>query len=176
MQSQVWSPMELPERCIMIAREYLGVREVPPRSNRGPQVDRFIRVGGGLDPEGNHYAWCAAFVSDVVVEAYTRRDVELDQVGPPQFQGGPSALGLLAKNKALRIKKPTSRCIGVMDFGRGKGHVFFIVSVLPGGRLRTVEGNTGPGPAAPAADREGDGVYERTDRRISDCAGFLRIG
>ncbi len=169
--------MTLGERCIEIARDYLGVRENPPKSNRGPDVDRFIRVGGGLTPEGNHYAWCASFVSDVVTECYTRADgVELDFTGPPQFKGSPAALGLLHSNPGLRLKAPTANCVFVMDHGGGKGHTGFVVEVLPGGHLHTIEGNTGPGPAAPEKDREGDGVYERFDRKISDCVGFLRIG
>jgi hypothetical protein len=169
--------MRLDERCIQIARGYLGVREHPPKSNRGPDVDRFIRVGGGLTPEGNHYAWCASLVSDVVVEAYTRRDgVQLDLVGPPQFKGSPAALGLLHNNPGLRLKRPTANCIFIMDHGGGKGHAGFVVDVLENGHLLTIEGNTGPGPAAPAKDREGDGVYQRVDRVAADCCGFLRIG
>ena len=170
--------MTLQDRCINIALSYLGVRENPPKSNRGPDVDRFIRVGGGLTPEGSHYAWCASFVSDVVVEAFTRKDGGfIDGLGPPQFKGSPAALGLLHKNPGLRIKKPEAGCIFVMDHGAGKGHTGFVVAVMPDGvHLHTIEGNTGPGPAAPAKDREGDGVYERFDRQIVDCCGFLRIG
>lgn len=169
--------MTLAERCIQIAHEYLGVRENPPKSNRGPDVDHFIRVGGGLTPEGNHYAWCASFVSDVVVEAFTKRDgVTLDVQGPPRFVGSAAALSLLHKNPSLKLRAPTSSCVFVMDHGGGKGHTGFVVDVLPDGiHLRTIEGNTGAGPAAPAQDREGDGVYERTDRKISDCVGFLAI-
>jgi hypothetical protein len=167
----------LDERCIAIARTYLGVRENPPKSNRGPDVDRFIRVGGGLTPEGNHYAWCASFVSDVVVEAFTRKDGGfVDSLGPPQFKGSPAALSLLSKNRALRLRAPTPNCIFVMDHGGGKGHTGFVVELMQNGRLHTIEGNTGPGPAAPAQDREGDGVYERFDRKPSECCGYLRIG
>lgn len=170
--------MTLGERAIVVARTYLGVRENPPKSNRGPDVDRFIRVGGGLDPEGNHYAWCASFVSDVIVECFTRADgVALDAAGPPRFKGSPAALSLLSKNKALRLAKPEADCVFVIDHGEGKGHTGFVLNVMPDGvHLHTIEGNTGPGPAAPAKDREGDGVYERFDRKISDCVGFIKIG
>jgi hypothetical protein len=67
-------------------------------------------------------------------------------------------------------------CIFVIDRGEGKGHCGFVLEVLPDGHMVTLEGNTGPGPAAPAEDREGDGVYQRSDRKAADCVGFLRIG
>ena len=43
------------------ARGEIGVREVPPGSNRGPKVDVYLRAVG-LDPAAGCYAWCAAFV------------------------------------------------------------------------------------------------------------------
>lgn len=153
-----------------IAQGFLGVREHPAGSNRGPEIDGFL-TSVGLDPTKGKYAWCAAFVSNCVREAALRVG------GPPQFRGGAGALGLLAKNRNLVMEAPEALpCVFVIDHGGGRGHCGFVLELLDGGRMLTCEGNTGPGPAAPAQDREGDGVYMRRDRQIADCAGFVRIG
>jgi hypothetical protein len=46
------------QKVVAIATNYLGVREVPDYSNKGPEVERFLR-NVGLDG-GN--PWCMAFV------------------------------------------------------------------------------------------------------------------
>ena len=154
----------LAAKSIEIAHALLHVRE-RGGPNRGPEVERFLRrvhCGPG-DP------WCAAFVSDVISEA------EQQVGGPGQFMTSASALKLLLLNPGLRLSMPEPGCVFVIDHGNGKGHCGFVVEVLPDGHLVTIEGNTGPGPAAPAEDRDGQGVYMRQDRRVTDCYGFLRI-
>lgn len=154
----------LAAESIFVARSLLHVREVGGQ-NRGPDVERVLRrvhCGPG-DP------WCAAFVTDCIYEA------EQQVGGPGQFIGSASALKLLLLNPGLKISRPEPGCVFVMDHGKGKGHCGFVLAVLPDGHLVTIEGNTGPGPAAPAEDRDGQGVYQRRDRRVTDCCGFLRI-
>jgi hypothetical protein len=55
------APSPLLNKSLEIAASQIGVVEQPPNSNRGPEVDEYLR-SVGLDPEGNHYSWCAAFV------------------------------------------------------------------------------------------------------------------
>lgn len=163
--------MTLAEKTIEIARSCVGVRENPPKSNRGPEIDGFL-LAVGLDPSAGSWPWCASFISWCVREAALRVG------GPPQFRRSASALSLAAKNPGLVMAAPDDvPCIFVIDHhSAGTGHAGFVAELLEDGHLLTIEGNTGPGPAAPAADRDGDGVYERRDRRISDCAAFVRIG
>ena len=40
------------------ARKYIGVRESPPNSNRGPVIDRWQKRVNGI----TGYPWCAAFI------------------------------------------------------------------------------------------------------------------
>jgi hypothetical protein len=154
----------LAAKAMEIARSLLGVREVDG-SNRGPDVERFLRRVGCRPGD----AWCAAFVTDVVYEG------EQQVGGPAQFTGSPSALKLLVLNAQLRLRSPEPGCVFVIDHGKGKGHCGFVVEVLPGGLLRTIEGNTGPGPAIPEEDHDGQGGLERTDHHVADCCGFIRV-
>jgi hypothetical protein len=47
--------------ALALARSQVGVRESPAGSNRGPEVDAYLRTVG-LNPAAGSYAWCAAFV------------------------------------------------------------------------------------------------------------------
>ena len=47
--------------AIAFAETQLGVEEQPKLSNRGPEVDEYLR-SVGLNPVGQHYSWCAAFI------------------------------------------------------------------------------------------------------------------
>ena len=48
--------------------QHVNVKEVPPGSNRSPEIDRYLKTAGGLNNEaqydetGRGYAWCMAFV------------------------------------------------------------------------------------------------------------------
>jgi hypothetical protein len=160
----------LAAKVVEIARSCVGVRESPSGSNRGPEVDGFL-LAVGLDPNAGHYSWCAAFVS------WCMREAVLRVGGPPQFRASARAMGLVEFNHPLLMRAPADEpCIFVIDHGSGHGHCGFVTALLPQGRMATIEGNTGPGPAPPEMDRNGDGVYERRDREISDCCAFIRIG
>ena len=54
-------PTALARTVLRVAASQVGVSEVPPGSNRGPEVDGYLRAVG-LDPEQWSYPWCAAFV------------------------------------------------------------------------------------------------------------------
>jgi len=52
-------------RALERAQRYLGVREQPPGSNRGPDIERWQKWANGL----TGYPWCAAFLCGMVREA-----------------------------------------------------------------------------------------------------------
>jgi hypothetical protein len=166
--------VELPtlaEKTAEIARSFVGVRETPRNSNRGPEIDRWVREGGGLDQPatGRGHPYCASYVSACVRDAAH----ELGLI--PAFQRGASVLKLGERNASLLMSDPSVvPCVFLMSHGGGRGHCGFVVGI-EGDHLVTIEANTGPGPDVQAKDREGDGVYERRDRRVSDVTCFLRI-
>lgn len=61
---------------------------------------------------------------------------------------------------------PIAGAIGFMQKGASDSGHAFIVRAVADGYLRTIEGNTSPAPGSAAADREGDGVFEK-QRRFS---------
>lgn len=144
----------------------VGVKEHPTNSNRGTRVEQYL-AAVSLAP-GNPY--CAAWISYLVQQA------SLPPSYPPTFKSSGGALRLLTKNPGLRMASPyVVPCVFVQDHGAGKGHCGLVLELLPDGGFVSIEANTGAGPAAPAADRDGGGVYRRQDRHVADCVGFIRI-
>lgn len=170
--------MTLAEAAWDYAGTQLHVRE-KGGNNCGPEVEAYqIECGRPEDAGGE--AWCASFASCCVLRPWKAGAVVL--VGPPQFRAGRSGLKLWDRNPGLRIKHPRDAggrtFIGIEDHGGGKSHVWLGQYIESGGgyTILTREGNTGPGPNVPAKDRDGNGVWERMDRRISPGLRLLRIG
>jgi len=68
----------LPERVASIAESFVGRKESPLGSNRGPDLQEFF-AADSYDPNGSKpgddgYAWCAAFVCRVVQLAMEGRN------------------------------------------------------------------------------------------------------
>jgi len=141
--------------ALKIAACQLGVTEKPKGSNKGPEVEIYLKsvgLGGG-------YSWCMAFVYWCVAQA---------KLSNPLKRTG----GVLAQWNAkpeLRKTIPEPGDIFIMDFGGGAGHTGFVEKVLSNGVIQTIEGNTNAD-----GSREGYAVCRRT-RKISACKGFLRI-
>lgn len=146
----------------------IGVSENPPGSNRGPEVEMYLRsvgLSGG-------YAWCAAFVYWCFQEAAN----EL-QITNPLYR----TAGVMEhwrncdKREGRRIDrtkiKPADILPGmifVMDFGGGKGHTGIVESVnVEKGEITAIEGNTNE-----QGHREGIYVMRRT-RRLVAIKGFI---
>jgi len=126
---------DLARRSLARARAALGVTEHPPGSNRGPEVDGYLR-DVGLDASKGAYPWCAAFVSAMVMR--TADDHNL----PHQFHGSASVRKLLELNKMLEIPGPEPGCIFIHLGEDGHGHAGFVESLAAGGALETIEGNS----------------------------------
>jgi hypothetical protein len=155
--------------AIDIARTQIGVSEQPPGSNRGPEVDAYLRAAG-LNPRGNH-AWCAAFVYWV----FLRAAATLGAPAPlPQTAGVQAMWRGIGERQRLRIRPAEARAdpglvepgmLFFLAFAGGLGHVGLVTGVHDG-QLTTIEGNTGQ----VSGSREGTGVFQRTQRRVADVS------
>lgn len=164
---------DLLKKVIEVARTQIGVMEVPPGSNRGPQVDKYITTVG-LSPTGR-FAWCAAFVFWCFDQAAT----ELGRRNPVVKTGGvlahwskagaaPGATRITNKSAVDNPSLIKPGHIFVMDFGGGAGHTG-LVEAVTGGKLMTIEGNSNDG-----GSREGIGVFRRSARKVASInKGFI---
>ncbi len=151
------------------AEEAKGVREVPPNSNCGPQVNEYLgRVG--VSPG---LSWCCAFVYWCFDESAKRLSVRNPMVrtaGCLDHWNRATAQGARRVLTAQAVQNPELVCAGmifIMDHGGGLGHTGLVESVQ-GGLVTTIEGNTNT-----ALSREGGGVY-RLSRKVADInKGFI---
>ncbi|HEX8433804.1 CHAP domain-containing protein [Archangium sp.] len=164
---------ELLARVLEVARAQLGVREEPKNSNRGKQVDEYLR-SVGLDPTRGNYPWCCAFVYWCFQMAARDRNRENPMVKTAGcldhwLKAGERKIRRLHVARAIAdpgVVKPGM--VFIMDFGEGKGHTG-IVEQVNGGKLLTIEGNTDPS----TGSREGGGVY-RMNRKLTQMGrGFI---
>lgn len=127
-----------------------GVREIPRGSNRGKDVEMFLRVTG----LGGGYPWCAAFVVWAIVTA-------LGEACPVPRTADCDVLLFWAKRRGVLVETGGKRGdIGLLlrpGDPNDAHHAFFVVEDEDSdGIPNTIEGNTNR-----AGSREGDGVYER---------------
>lgn len=153
--------MTLQDKALEIAISQIGVQEEPKGSNRGPQVDKYIK-SVGLDPKGKH-AWCAAFVYWCFQQAAER----MGRQNPLHKTGSVLMQWKMRKDK-FRVLTPQPGDIGVMDYGKGVGHMF-IVEKAHLETTENVEGNTND-----EGSREGYEVCRR-QRPRSKILGYLRF-
>lgn len=145
------------------------VKEQPRNSNRGPEVDAYLRRAGA--PPG--CAWCCAFVywcMDEAARALGQPNPMVRTAGCLHHWNRAPAHGarriLISQAKdAPSLIQPGM--IFIISHGKGLGHTGFVERVH-GGLLHTVEGNTDA-----TKTREGGGVYRLT-RRIGEInRGFI---
>ena len=163
------------------ARQYLQVRE--QGANRGTQVEEFLTTAGGQAGQ----SWCAAFVYWCHSRAATQLEgtttiprtvraagmwfeepgnqrFSVTQVHGGQFTPEPGDVFVMADQKYHGHFRGSA-------VARFPGHTGLVVSYDRTTRtLTTLEGNTNL-----AGDREGDGVFQRTDRMADErLYGFVR--
>lgn len=151
-----------------VARSQLDVRESPLGSNRGAEVDEYIRLTG-LDPSGR-FAWCVCFIFFCFHRASNRlgrpnpmiKTAGVLDLWNKAGQKGVTRVTLAKAKNNPALVKPGH--IFVIDTGKpgGSGHAGLVEQVA-GGKLVTIEGNTNTG-----GSREGIGVFRRTQRKIAD--------
>lgn len=146
-----------------------GVREIPPNSNRGPDVEGYLkRVGLGAG-----YPWCCAFVYwcfDEAAQALHRPNPMLRTAGCLAHWQGATARGARRITRAQALASPDlirPGMIFIMDFGGGAGHTG-LVERVGGGLIETLEGNTDA-----SKTREGGGVYRLTRKLLDINKGFI---
>jgi lysozyme family protein len=151
-----------------IAAHEVGVIEVPPRSNRGPRVDEFIRAAG-LDPTQDSFPWCMCFVFWCFAQASlrTRRPNLVPKTGGvhvawnrSQERPGISVVSAMAARRNPALVKPGMAFF--IDTGNGRGHTGIVAANI-NSLLETIEGNTNDN-----GSRDGIGVFRRSRRRIAD--------
>jgi hypothetical protein len=170
----ITAPTPLLAQAITIARSQIGVMEQPPGSNRGPQVDEYVRRVG-LSPAGR-FAWCAAFLYfcfDEAALAQARANPVVKTAGVLDHWETAGRRGVPRITSARAVQDPglvQPGHIFIIDTGApgGGGHTGLVVEVL-GGKVVTIEGNTND-----AGSAEGVGVFERQSRKIVQInKGFI---
>ncbi len=164
--------------ALRVAAAEIGALEQPLGSNRGPQVDGYLRRVG-LDPRRGSFAWCAAFVYFCFARAAETIGVEnplIKTAGVLDHWMRAGAAGvrrISAAEAHLHEDLVRPGQIFILDTPPpgGGGHTG-LVERVEAGKLITIEGNTNDG-----GSREGVGVFRRSGRRIRDInVGFLDYG
>jgi peptidoglycan hydrolase-like protein with peptidoglycan-binding domain len=168
------APSPLTKAALDVAFSQVGVMEDPLGSNRGPEVDGYLRAAG-KDPAEGSFAWCVAFTHFCYLQASEKLGLANPHV---------KTVGVLdhwnkAKNKknVVRITHADAvgspalvkpGCLFIIDTGGGNGHSGMVAEVA-NGRLITVEGNTNDN-----GSRNGIGVFRRDARKINSInKGFI---
>ena len=163
----------LMKAAIDFAETQLQVKERPLGSNRGPEVDVYLRTAG----VGLGEPWCVAFT-------YFCYEQGAKKIGIPnphiktghvlthwnKARTNPK-IKRITKAKALanpELIKPGCLFIIETDRERQRGHSGIVTKAMDG-RLVTIEGNTNS-----ARSREGIGVFKQTERKINQInVGFI---
>lgn len=156
------SPSPLAAKVLEIATSKLGVREDPPGSNRGKDVDIFLR-SVGLNPANGRYPWCAALVSYCIEEAAEVLSL------PLLFRRSASCQRLVELNYQLDLAAPEVGCVFVHLNPNHTGHTGFVTAAHADGSFDSIEGNTDV-----AGGRTGGQVMRHT-RPAAYAASFLRV-
>jgi len=164
---QSYNDSPLAREAIKIAHDEIGIKEDPPRSNRGPRIKEYLRCVGLPEPN----SWCAAFVYWGFEQAASKQN----RVNPLVKTGG--CMEHWNKNRIGEkldaahaianplLVKPGS--IFIISRGAGKGHTGIVTGIFDD-YLHTIEGNTNNEHSA-----EGEGVFQ-LQRRISTVnLGYL---
>ena len=119
-------------RRIALAEARIGVREVPARSNLGPDIARYHTA---VRHARANEVWCAIFVSWVARQA----GYPLGSVGQGAWQV--QSLFKWGKREGLYFRKGARR-VRVGDIAlHGYGHAGIVVKVTKDGRIWSVDGN-----------------------------------
>jgi len=161
------------KRVLEVAASQVGVLEEPAGSNRGPQVDEYLRAVG-IEPGSGSHAWCAAFVYWCFHQAAEKLGVANPAVrsaGVLEMWTKAGAAGVKRVSAVEALAQPSlvqPGCVFVLSTGSGNGHTG-LVEWADGDRLATIEGNTNV-----AGGREGIGVFRRTGRMVANInRGFI---
>jgi hypothetical protein len=173
------APSALMLQSLAVAGSQVGQMEVPPLSNRGPQVDEYLR-SVGIDPERSSTDgrnWCMAFVYWSFKTAARSLGSEtplpksagcLDHWNRAARVQGARRIARAEAYADASLVKPG--LVFILDLGEGHGHTGIVERAMAGGRLVTIEGNTNND-----GSRTGVGVFRLDRRKLSDkvLKGFV---
>lgn len=158
---------------IEVAKSQIGKLEQPLGSNRGPEVDLYLK-SAGLNPMAGSFPWCAAFLYWCCEQAALkigRANPAIKTAGVLDLwnkAGRPGARRILAAEAADNPGLVQPGQFFMLKTSETTGHTGLIEAVA-GGKLTTIEGNTNDTGA-----REGIGVFRRQKRKIGDVnLGFI---
>lgn len=152
------------EMFLVVARTQLNVRE--EKSNWSPAIAAYL-----AEVNINFAApWCMAFVQWCVKHAckeFGIPDLLIDSGGVLDTWNK-----IDPKLKLNHTDLPQPGDIGIMDFGAGKGHTFFVESLQADNlHVNTLEGNSNDD-----GSRDGYEVCRKPNGRlISSVKGFIRL-
>lgn len=152
--------MTLQQKALEIAITQIGVQEQPHGSNKGPEVNEYLK---SVDvPQGN--SWCMAFIYWCFNQA----------AGKMSVKNSLFKTGSVMKQWEMRkvtfgvYNFPQPGDIFIQDHGKGLGHTG-IVEAVHDESLDTIEGNTNDD-----GSREGYEVCRRKRAR-GKVVGYLRF-
>lgn len=160
---------DLARKTAEIASRDIGVREIPPNSNKGPRIEEYL-AHVHLEPGA---PYCASACSTWIAEAGHEMGLT------PEFKKSGSALGIVRANPGLVIKPEEFTaemipCLGINEHSDHiHGHAFLIVGVdETTGQLQTIDPNSDP-----KGSREGGGVWALNIRSTTDAQRvcYIRI-
>jgi len=168
------APSRLTKAAVDFAGTQVGVIEHPLGSNRGPEVDEYLRAVG-LDPASDSFAWCVAFTHFCYLKAAQKIGI-----GNPHIKTAgvldhwnkaktkPNVRRILHDQAVADPTLITPGCLFIIDTGGGHGHSGMVLEVA-NGRLLTIEGNTND-----QGSRNGIGVFRRDARKVATInKGFI---
>ncbi len=157
-------------KVLEVAASQIGVIEQPPFSNRGPEIDNYLRTVG-LNPAADSYPWCAAFVYwcfNTAAAQLGRSNPLYKTAGVLEHWRNAKGALLLKDDAVANPAKIKPGFIFIIDHGGGNGHTGLVESVN-GGFITTIEGNTNND-----GSRNGYGVLRLTNRKINAITkGFI---
>lgn len=157
---------KLAQSALWVAGGLTHVREIPPSSNRGPEVDEYLR-NAGLNPVGQHYSWCMAFQYWI----FTQAAINIGVVNPLFKTAGVLKQWNERPANRVSVHDVQPGDIGIIRHKDGvTGHTFIVESIQDDG-LHTIEGNTNLDKSS-----NGIGVF-RLIRKLTQpgLIGFLRF-
>jgi len=163
------APTELLRKVLAVAKTQLGVTEVPPGSNEGPEVEAYLKSTG----VGKGNPWCMAFVHWCFKKASEELSIPnpcVKTAGVHDHWNRAQAAGARRLRSADAVANPATVFPGMaftIDTGGGKGHTGFVLAVS-GGCIETIEGNTNT-----EKGREGIAVMKLTRKINTISLGFV---
>jgi|GEM_PF-725220 len=153
-----------PPRHLTIALQYEGIKEVPANSNRGKEVEMFLR-SVGLGPG---YPWCAAAVSFCLNRANVREPL----INSAMAKAFITQKSIKASDVLSGKFHVPDGSIVIWQRGTGPfGHVGFVLKQQSNKEFTTIEGNTSSGEKGSQFD--GGGMYRR--KRSISLTDHFRI-